>query len=117
MVSFTLRISRPTVRKHLKTEIEPVYQRQSQPFHKLGEFKAVLTQWLETEAQLFRNQRRTAMRLFEGLADEGYTGAYDSVQRFVKQWKIDSKNTPSIKQAFVPLVFKPRTEIQGNDRF
>lgn len=47
------------------------------------------------------------MRLFEGLVDEGYLGAYDSIQRFVKQWKIDGKNTPSIKQAFVPLVFKP----------
>ena len=106
-IALSLRISRPTVRKHLKTEIEPVYQRQSQPFPKLGEFKAVLTRWLETEAQLPRNQRRTAMRLFEGLVDEGYMGAYDSVQRFVKQLKIDSKNTPSIKQAFVPLVFKP----------
>lgn len=106
-IALSLRISRPTVRKHLKTEIEPVYQRQSQPFPKLGEFKAVLTQWLETEAQLPRNQRRTAMRLFEGLVDEGYLGAYDSIQRFVKQWKIESRNTPSIKQAFVPLVFKP----------
>ena len=47
------------------------------------------------------------MRLFEGLVDEGYLGAYDSIQRFVKQWKIESRNTPSIKQAFVPLVFKP----------
>jgi len=37
----------------------------------------------------------------------GYTGAYDSVQRFVKQWKVDSKESPTAKQAFVPLVFKP----------
>ena len=50
-IALSLRISRPTVRKHLKTEIEPVYQRQSQPFPKLGEFKAVLTQWLENEAK------------------------------------------------------------------
>ena len=28
-IALSLRISRPTVRKHLKTEIEPVYQRQS----------------------------------------------------------------------------------------
>jgi transposase len=37
---------------------------------------------------------------------EGYRGAYDSVQRFVKQWK-SVKNGPTTTQAFVPLVFAP----------
>jgi len=40
---------------------------------------------LEEDAKLPKKQRRTAIRLFEGLANEGYTGAYDSIQRFVKQ--------------------------------
>ena len=106
-ISRSLKISRPTVRKHLKTVIEPVYQRQSQPLPKLGKFKEILIQWLETEAKLPRKQRRTAMRLFEGLVDEGYSGAYDSIQRFVKDWKIERKQTPSTKQVFVPLAFKP----------
>lgn len=106
-IARSLKISRPTVRKHLKTESEPVYQRQSQPVPKLGEFKSLLIQWLETEAKLPKKQRRTAQRLFEGLLEEGYPGAYDSVQRFVKQWKVENKKSPTIKQAFVPLVFKP----------
>ena len=106
-IARSLGISRPTVRKHLKTEVEPVYQRQCQFAPKLGEFKALLTKWLEAELLLPKKQRRTAMRLFEGLVDEGYAGAYDSVRRFVKQWKIENKASPSIKQAFVPLVFKP----------
>ena len=42
-ISRSLKISRPTVRKHLDTEEEPVYQRQSQPEPKLGEYKALLT--------------------------------------------------------------------------
>lgn len=106
-IARSLGISRPTVRKHLQTEAEPVYQRQIQIAPKLGEFKMLLMKWLEAEALLPQRQRRTAMRLFEGLVDEGYTGAYDSVRRFVKQWKASYKNTPSLKQAFVPLVFKP----------
>ena len=73
-IARSLKISRPTVRKHLKTESEPVYQRQSQPVPKLGEFKSLLIQWLETEAKLPKKQRRTAQRLFEGLLEEGYLG-------------------------------------------
>jgi transposase len=100
-------ISRPTVRKHLKVDIEPVYQRQSQVAPKLSEFKVLLTKWLEVESLLPKKQRRTTMRLFEGLIDEGYVVAYDSVRRFVKHWKVENKGSTSIKQAFVPLAFKP----------
>jgi transposase len=106
-IARSLGVSRPTVRKHLQTEAEPVYQRQIQIAPKLGGFKVLLTKWLEAEALLPQRQRRTAVRLYEGLVDEGYTGAYDSVRRFVKQWKVSYKNTPSLKQAFVPLAFKP----------
>ncbi len=101
-----LKLSRQTVRKHLQTEAEPVYSRQKQPAPKLGEFQATLEGWLQTERHLPKAQRRTARRLFEGLQAEGYRGAYDSVQRFVKQWKA-SQTRPAIKDAFVPLVFAP----------
>jgi len=106
-IARSLKISRPTVRKHLSTEIEPVYKRDSQPEPKLGSFKPLLINWLEVDVQLPKNQRRTAQRLYEGLVDEGYAGAYDSIQRFVKQWKIDNRKSPSTKQAFVPLAFQP----------
>ena len=106
-IARSLNLSRPTVRKHLHSEAEPVYERQVQPEPKLGEFKARLTEWLETDAKLPKNQRRTAQRLFEGLVDAGYQGAYDSIQRFVKQWKIDYQRSPSVKQAFIPLAFQP----------
>jgi transposase len=101
-----LKLSRPTVRKHLQTESEAVYLRSHQPAPKLGEFQSVLESWLATERQLPKAQRRTAQRLFEGLQAEGYRGAYDSVQRFVKQWK-SAQTRPTIKEAFVPLVFAP----------
>ena len=106
-IARSLKISRPTVRKHLSTEIEPIYKRESQPEPKLGSFKPLLINWLEVDYQLPKNQRRTAQRLFEGLVAEGYSGAYDSIQRFVRQWKADNKKSSSVKQAFVPLSFPP----------
>lgn len=106
-IARSLKISRPTVRKHLSTEIEPIYKRESQPEPKLGSFKPLLINWLEVDYQLPKNQRRTAQRLFEGIVAEGYSGAYDSIQRFVKQWKVDNKKSSSAKQAFVPLSFPP----------
>jgi hypothetical protein len=49
-LSKAFNISRPTIRKHINTVEEPVYQRQSQPCRMLGEFHAVLEFWLEQEA-------------------------------------------------------------------
>jgi transposase len=106
-IARSLNISRPTVRKHLHREVEPVYERQVQPEPRLGEFKAQLLEWLEVNARLPKHQRRTAQRLFEGLVNAGYQGAYDSIQRFVKHWKSNYPRSPSVKQAFIPLAFQP----------
>ncbi len=58
-IARSLKISRPTVRKHLLTEVEPVYKREFQAEPKLGSFKHLLEKWLETDSQLPKNQRRT----------------------------------------------------------
>jgi len=70
----------------------------------------VLEDWLKTDSQRPRRERRTARRLFEGLQREGYAGAYDSVQRFVRHWKAEKR--PSLTQAFVPLSFLPGAKYQ-----
>jgi transposase len=101
-----LKLSRPTVRKHCRTQCEPVYQRHKQPTPMLGAFQETLETWLQTERLLPKAQRRTARRLFEGLQAEGYRGAYDSVQRFVQRWKA-AKSGPALTQAYVPLSFSP----------
>lgn len=99
-------LSRPTVRKHLSTVEEPKYERLQPASPKLGQFEEQLTKWLEEEAKLARPRRRTAHRLFEGLQEIGYGGAYDSVQRFVKRWK-STHHSPKLTEAFVPLLFQP----------
>jgi transposase len=101
-----LKLSRPTVRKHCRSQSEPVYHRQTQPTPALGTFRETLEAWLQIERQLPKPQRRTARRLFEGLQVEGYRGAYDSVQRFVQRWKA-AKAGPGLTHAFVPLAFSP----------
>jgi len=105
-ISRDMGISRPTVRKHLATVEEPKYERVQPSSPKLGQFEEQLTKWLEEEAKLARPRRRTAHRLFEGLQEIGYGGAYDSVQRFVKRWKSGHQG-PKLTEAFVPLVFQP----------
>lgn len=104
-IARSLNLSRPTVRKALQVETEPVYQRQVQPTPKLGGFKAQLTDWLVFDSKLPKRRRRTAQRLFECLQVEGYQGSYGPVQRFVLDWKRESGKQPVAKQAFVPLIF------------
>ena len=100
-----LNLARNTVKKYLKAEIEPVYQRSHQPCPRLGKYRQQLETWLDQDGQRPKGQRRTARRLYEDLQREGYAGAYDSVQRFVKQWKGQAP-TPAC-DAYVPLSFPP----------
>ena len=101
-----MNLSRPTVRKHLATVEEPKYQRVQPVAPKLGQFEEQLTAWLVEESKLAKSRRRSGQRLFEGLQALGYSGAYDSVQRFVHRWK-HSNQGPKITEAFVPLIFLP----------
>lgn len=91
---------------------EPKYKRVQPAAPKLGQFEEPLTKWLEEEAKLARPRHRTAHRLFEGLQEIGYSGAYDSVQRFVKRWK-SAKHSPKLTGAFVPLHFQPSDTCQS----
>lgn len=89
-----LKLSRPTVRKYIHANIDPVYQRSIQLQPKLNDFQVLLAAWLATERHLPKAQRRTARRMFECLQVEGCRGAYDSVQRYIRQWKtIQTGNT------------------------
>ena len=52
-LAIMFKLSRPTIRKHLKTVAEPVYStRQHQPHPKLGNYLDLLQTWLENDAVL-----------------------------------------------------------------
>jgi len=98
-------LSRNTIKKYLRQKISepPTYHREQPAKPKLGDYEATLREWLETDRKLPKRFRRPATRLFADLQRQGYQGAYDSVQRFVKDWK----SQPSRKEAYVPLLFAP----------
>jgi len=104
-------LSRNTVRKILRDDdTSSEYQRTIQPYPVLGNHEPQLVEWLTHDAALPRKQRRNAVRLHQQLSEQGYQGAYDSVQRFVKQWKEKAHLTRS--QAFIPLEFSPGDAMQ-----
>lgn len=100
-----LRVSRKTVRKAVRAAAtEFRYARRVQPQPRLGSFVARLEGLLEANAKRPARERLTARRLFEQLRGEGYAGAYDSVQRHVRQWRRERARGGDV---FIPLWFAP----------
>lgn len=101
-----LTISRNTVRKVIRSnETEHHYEREEQPFPKLGEFTGRLDKLLEENTTRPKGRRLTAQRMFEILQGEGYQGAYDSVQRYAKSWRENQGRGPG--ECYIPLHFDP----------
>lgn len=104
-----MNLARNTVRKIIRADATELnYERTIQPRPKLEAYKDLLTQALKEDQDKPPKQRRTAQVLFESLQREGFTGGYDSVRRFVKNWR-EQGNAP---KAFVPLVFAPGEAFQ-----
>jgi transposase len=104
-ISRELGISRNTVRRIVREQtIGNEYKRTDQPIPKLGIYKERLEAWLLEDKRLPKNQRWTSRRLHERLKGEGYIGAYDSIQRFVKKWHLE---VGKLGKAYVPLSFNP----------
>src|SRR3954469_6491291 len=100
-----LRISRQTVRKAIRgSATEFRYERQGQPQPRLGAYIARLDTLLEANSKRPTRERLTARRLFELLRAEGYEGAYDSVQRHVREWRRQQSQQGPV---FIPLWFAP----------
>jgi transposase len=109
-IARTLGISRNTVRRIVRQpSVGNAYKRVGQPVPKLGKYKEKLEFWLLEDSKLVKNQRCSSRKLYDRLKAEGYAGAYDSVQRFVKQWLLDSGRSG---QAYVPLYFSPAEAYQ-----
>lgn len=100
-----LGVSRNTVRRIVRGQrINNDYKRIAQPIPKLGIYKEKLEEWLEEDRKRPRNQRCSSRKLHERLQKEGYVGAYDSIQRFVKKWHLESGR---VSKAYIPLYFSP----------
>lgn len=105
-----MKLSRNTVRKIIRSDLtEQSYERKVQPRPKLEPYKEQLIQELEGDLLKPPKHRRSALLLFEHLQREGFIGGYDTVRRFVSQWRNKAKG---VSKAFVPLVFAPGEAFQ-----
>ena len=104
-------LSRTTVRKYLKDASPPVYHRQGPPVrHKLCDGYEIRLQVLyEQDLKRPRRERRNAVKLYEHLVGEGYTGSYSPVQRFIRDLKRAGSGGGD---AFVPLQFQAGDALQ-----
>jgi transposase len=103
-------LSRNTISKYVNDPSPPSYHRTSPAAcHKLQGFEDRLRSMWEQDQQRHRRERRTALKLYEQLVGEGYTGSYSPVCRFVKSLR---SAEPSCSNAYIPLLFKAGDALQ-----
>ena len=105
-ISRELRISRNTVRAVIRSGATAhSYKREDPPCPKIGDFKERLDTLLKEDKKRPKRRRLTAQRVYELLQAEGYEGAYDSIQRYVKKWR--HQEASALDQVYIPLKFAP----------
>lgn len=98
------KIARNTVRDIIRSgKTDQTYERSNQPRPKLGSFTDRLSGLLDEDSVKPVKHRRSAQILFEQLQREGYEGGYDTLRRYVADWK-RTKDAASAR-AFIPLEF------------
>lgn len=98
-------LSRNTIKKWLRSPdgTEPKYRRQSGDT-KLAPYAAQLQKALETDAHRPKRDRRTALKLWQEISAQGFTGSYSRVTIFVRRWR-EGIGQGTATKAFVPLKF------------
>ena len=82
-------LSRNTIKKYLKADtIEPKFATPERS-SKLDPFAEKLTSWLKTNAKKGRKERQTLKKMHADLVALGFTGSYNRVAAFARQWKAE----------------------------
>jgi len=101
-----LSASRNTIAKYLEGEVtKPRYKTRAKRAPVMGAWVANLEAMLAEDAGRPRKEQRTAQRLHDGLVQEGFTGSYPTVQRFVKAWREERRH--GVGGVFIPQSFAP----------
>jgi transposase len=102
--------SRRKVREVLEeSEPRPYTLRQERPVPRLGPYKMWIEQILVEDQRAPRKQQHTAAKLYRRLRDEqGYTGGYDQVRRYVGQISRIQRET------FIPLTHPPGRRLEAD---
>jgi transposase len=98
--------SRNTVKKYLKSNVTtPKYMARPKRFPVMGPWVARLLELLREDAGKPVRERRNGQRLYDTLAEEGFSGSYPTLQRAVRSWKAQRERDGA--RVFIPLVFAP----------
>ena len=101
-----LSASRNTIAKYLEGEVtQPRYKTRAKRAPVMGAWVVKLEAMLAEDAERPRKEQRTAQRLHDGLVQEGFTGSYPTVQRFVKAWREERRHGSG--SVFIPQSFAP----------
>lgn len=107
-------LSRNTIKKYLNAgTIEPSFATPDRP-SKLDPFADKLAGWLKTEAGKSRKQRWSLKRMHADLVALGFTGSYNRVAVFAREWRADRQREQQTtgRGTFVPLLFRPGEAFQ-----
>ena len=104
-------MSKNTVKKVVRSDVtERTYTRTVQPRAKLADFEDRLKEYLTEDRGKPVKHRRSAQILYEQLQRDGFTGGYDSVRRYLQQWR--AKEQCLGVAVFIPLTFDPGEAFQ-----
>lgn len=86
-------IDHKTINKYLSIDdFSPEPPRKNRKPSILDPYKPLIAEWLEEDKKHWKKQHHTAQRVFDRLvAEEKYTGSYDTVQRYMKNIRRDTK--------------------------
>lgn len=107
-------LSRNTVRKYLVNGVvEPEYPSRKTP-SKLDGYEQTLNTWFMREQSRNRKQRRSVKQLYRDLLGLGYTGSYDRVAAFARDWREQQQvlHQHAGRGTYVPLTFAPGEAFQ-----
>jgi len=107
-------VSRNTIKKYLNDDtIEPHFATPDRS-SKLDPFAEKLAGWLKTNAGKSRKDRQTLKKMHADLVVLGFTGSYNRVAAFARQWRADRQRDQQTtgRGTFVPLAFRPGEAFQ-----
>jgi len=107
-------LSRNTIKKYLKVNAtETKFATPDRP-SKLDPFAEKLAGWLKTNAGRPRKERQTLKKMHADLVTLGFTGSYNRVAAFARQWRAERQREQQTtgRGTFVPLAFRPGEAFQ-----
>lgn len=108
-ISQALNVDRKTVRKYIDMkDFTPSPPTKSEKPSILDKYKPTIDLYIAQDKKSWHKQTHTAKRIYDRLCDEeGFTGSYSVVQRYVKKLRAEMKDNFNNTQARQELIWEP----------